>query len=1121
MSELAIQLIKENKAKHARGEDATYLDLGNCGLTELPPELGVCTWLEELVLSDEWVDREAGERKNSQNTGELNNIHSLEGIQPLKKLKRLIVAGDWLTEYELADLSPVQSLKQLVQVDCSHTQVKDLAPLANLQNLNLLKCSSAQVADLGPLSNLQSLNSLDCSSTQVADLGPLSNLQSLNSLDCSSTQVADLGPLSNLQSLKELRCSDTQVKDLGPLAKLQSLNSLNCSYTQVKDLGPLAKLQSLKELRCSSTQVKDLEPLAKLQSLNTLNCTATQVKDLGPLANLQSLKELQCSETQVKDLGPLTNLQHLEELQCYDTQVKDLCPLAKLQSLKLLHCYDTQVKDLGPLAKLQSLEELVCSETQVKDLAPLANLQNLEELDCNSTQVKDLGPLANLQSLKELYCRDTQVKDLGPLANLQSLKELYCRDTQVSNLGPLRAIVNQLSGLYLSGNPITYVPKEIYEQRNCAYDLQSYWKELDHSQAVTNKQLKVMFLGNGCVGKTTLLHWFIDNAFREISLEEGRTHGIIIQPYSFPDSDVLAHFWDFGGQEIYHATHRLFLGRRTLYLMVWATETPEKEEELRRPPQYWLDMIVDVADPHERSRVLIIQNLFPGQRERHILTNEELADYEEKGLDISTQSVNAKEGKGIKALKAAVEEHSEELIHTYQEALPGPWVEIRKKVAERKLRGDRTLDLDTFKAICQESKLKGSPRVVLRYLHRAGELFHYEQQFGGQIILDQQWALKAVYVVLKKENIDRYEGEFRLSDLVRFWRELHKELTTEEANIFLNFMLQNQIAFYVEEDSSKRQEDPRIIIPQLLPDEKPFTLNSWQYNPDKLQHRIRYAFLHRDIIERFIVQTAYLSTKKTYWRQGVSIDYEGGQAVVEAIKEDDDDTRFIQIECVGPGKESLLKKIREQFEKIRPLSKASEYQWKEDAWQPYLQKVNLDRDEQAGFPASTAHLPEAEVRAMLEQMWQKQHIAKKLRLFISYSRHDTHHKDTLLKHLSGLRDQVVTWHDRDILPGEDWDGRIKAELNKADIVLYLVTHHSMATDYIQQVELPFIQKRCDAGECTLVPVIVDYCKWQRLDFAKQNALPDKGNPITSKGWDNENHAWLNVLDGVERLLEGE
>jgi internalin A len=49
MSTLARRLIAENKRTKA-----TRLDLGNCGLTELPPELSDCTWLEELILSKDF-----------------------------------------------------------------------------------------------------------------------------------------------------------------------------------------------------------------------------------------------------------------------------------------------------------------------------------------------------------------------------------------------------------------------------------------------------------------------------------------------------------------------------------------------------------------------------------------------------------------------------------------------------------------------------------------------------------------------------------------------------------------------------------------------------------------------------------------------------------------------------------------------------------------------------------------------------------------------------------------------------------------------------------------------------------------------------------------------------------
>ncbi len=95
MSELALQLIRENIAKHQRGEDATYLDLGNCGLSHLPPELGACTWLETLILSNDWWDFDVKirdfEKKESQNKGELNHIASIEGVERLGSLKKLVV----------------------------------------------------------------------------------------------------------------------------------------------------------------------------------------------------------------------------------------------------------------------------------------------------------------------------------------------------------------------------------------------------------------------------------------------------------------------------------------------------------------------------------------------------------------------------------------------------------------------------------------------------------------------------------------------------------------------------------------------------------------------------------------------------------------------------------------------------------------------------------------------------------------------------------------------------------------------------------------------------------------------------------------------------------------------
>ena len=42
----ARERIRENMETYARGEDATRLDLGNCGMTEVPEEIGECVWME-------------------------------------------------------------------------------------------------------------------------------------------------------------------------------------------------------------------------------------------------------------------------------------------------------------------------------------------------------------------------------------------------------------------------------------------------------------------------------------------------------------------------------------------------------------------------------------------------------------------------------------------------------------------------------------------------------------------------------------------------------------------------------------------------------------------------------------------------------------------------------------------------------------------------------------------------------------------------------------------------------------------------------------------------------------------------------------------------------------------
>ena len=136
-----------------------------------------------------------------------------------------------------------------------------------------------------------------------------------------------------------------------------------------------------------------------------------------------------------------------------------------------------------------------------------------------------------------------------------------------------------------------------------------------------------------------------------------------------------------------------------------------------------------------------------------------------------------------------------------------------------------------------------------------------------------------------------------------------------------------------------------------------------------------------------------------------------------------------------------------------------------------------------------------------------------IEVFISYSKQDKEFRDALLVHLRSLEgEEIITWHDRQILPGTLWDEEIKARLNAADIILLLISADFLATDYCKQVEIPEALRRHEAGEATVMPVILRQCGWQHTPLAVIQAYPEKAKPI--KSWTDVDEAYTDVVNGV-------
>jgi len=136
-------------------------------------------------------------------------------------------------------------------------------------------------------------------------------------------------------------------------------------------------------------------------------------------------------------------------------------------------------------------------------------------------------------------------------------------------------------------------------------------------------------------------------------------------------------------------------------------------------------------------------------------------------------------------------------------------------------------------------------------------------------------------------------------------------------------------------------------------------------------------------------------------------------------------------------------------------------------------------------------------------------------LFFSYSHKDEDLRDKLEVHLAMLKRQLVieTWHDRRIVAGDDFAGRIGEELERADIILLLVSPDFLASDYCYDIEMNRAIERHEAGDARIIPVILRPCDWHGAPFGKLNAAPKDGKPVST--WPDVDGAFLDIVKAIK------
>jgi len=578
-------------------------------------------------------------------------------------------------------------------------------------------------------------------------------------------------------------------------------------------------------------------------------------------------------------------------------------------------------KDFSALKHLE-----ICNNESLHEIIFPSELRMIIRLIIRDNQLKRLNLSENLPAVRFIDGSRNKIKKLVLGKEMPSLEYMDWSGNELEEFS-IPAIYPKMEYLYLMDSEPENIPKEVYaDKKNCWEDVGNYFRELikDKEANITNinYRAKLIVVGNGRVGKTSMLRKIKGE---NLNPAEPFTHGVQLGALAKKDlvdvktPELELNVWDFGGQEIFYATHQFFLSDEAVYILAWTNEEnvkPHRErdkdklpfDEVWRSNDYWLE---NIRLHGKESPIIMVQTNIDNTENKMSIE----PSVEQEPFSAHCINFSALKDFGLSELKDVLANKLNNDIPMLGKPFPKSYEDVYQEVIQLKEK-NQTISLRKFYSICDKKGIsEGGEKSLLEYLNKVGVVIYFDRPLlRDTVYIDPDWLTNEVYKLINND-LRKRNGEIDNEYLIEILPS--PAYDEQKRRQFIELLKNFYLVFEEGGSDGSGKGDPMFIAPQYLPEKLPRReqiLFDTFFEEMSLQFIFRFPrFIPDNVLINFLSRYGPYSNK-IYWKNGIC--FKNEKRVKSTVKYDDGTQSFWVYSENNEETNSLLKEICDAFTEL-------------------------------------------------------------------------------------------------------------------------------------------------------------------------------------------------------------